>query len=753
MKFKSLVLSLALLLMASCAKFNPEDYKNSALSNEERAENLLAQMSLDEKISQMRIFHSSNRIKLDAQGQLQLNEEAKDYIVNGIAGIKNAGVAYSPEQGAALCNQLQKYVIENNRFGIPALFIIECYNGVEARGNSHFCRPLTSAASFNTALVKQQWDALGREARVRGLHMCHSPEADLVRDPRFGRMTETFGEDPYLTSRMVVNAVLGVQGDNVGISRTHIGAVTKHFAGYAQVQGGKNFASMQISPRSFIDEILLPFEAAVKEGKTLGIMASHADVNGIASHANHELLTTILKEQWGFDGYVVSDATDIERLHHFMKVAETFEDAAEMALKAGMDIDLYGNDGYALLAKMVESKPALLPLIDAAAKRVLLTKFKLGLFDNPYVDEKLAAQQTRTQETLDLALEMDLESIILLKNEGDVLPLNPKDYKHIAVIGPNANKKNLKEISALLPQGTKLSYAKGCGISKPVRLPTLYTLEEDMPYIKEAVALAKKSDIVLLFVGGDNKTAKEAYFVSDEMGDRADLDPVGQQNLLLSKLKATGKKVVIVLEHRRTLSMVEFAEKADAIIDCWDLSERGEEAMAKVLFGEVNPSGKLPVTMPQSVGQLPVYYYQKHINYKKGYLFAKNEPLYPFGFGLSYTDFTYSNLALSDTLAAIGETVSVSFDITNVGSRAGKEVCQLYLQDEYASVERPMRNLVGFEKVNLNPGETKTITLDITPAMMSFTGIDMQKTIEAGVFHVFVGGNSTADFSKSFHLH
>ncbi|WP_430933890.1 glycoside hydrolase family 3 N-terminal domain-containing protein [Saccharicrinis sp. 156] len=753
MNLKSIIgLLIVLLGLGACNNFHPNDYKNSNLSDAQRAENLLSQLNLQEKISQMRIFHSGNRIHLNKEGELDVNDEAKEYIENGIAGIKNAGTAYDPKQGAILCNKLQKYIIEHNRFGIPAMFIIECYNGVEAKGNTHFSRPLTMASSFNTELVKQLWDALGREARIRGLHMCHSPEADLVRDPRFGRMTETFGEDPYLTSRMVVSAVKGVQGHNLGLKSTHIGAVTKHFAGYAQVQGGKNFASMQMSPRSFVDEILPPFKAAVKEAKTLGIMASHADINGVASHANRKLLTDTLKNYWGFDGYVVSDATDIERLHHFMKVAESFEAAAEMALKAGMDIDLYGNDGYALLENMVEDKPELLELIDDAVRRVLLTKFKLGLFDNPYVDVSLAQQKTRTKETLDLALEVDLESIILLKNENRTLPMHPMAYKHIAVIGPNADKENITAIKNQLPEGVKVSYAKGCGISKPVRMPTLYSLEEDKPLIKEAVQLAKKADVVLLFVGGDHKTAKEAYFVSDEYGDRAELNPVGQQNLLLEELKKTGKKVVVILEHRRTLSIVDMAEKADAIIDCWDLSERGKEAIAKILFGEVNPSGKLTVTVPQSVGQLPAYYYQKHINYKKGYLFAKNQPLFPFGFGLSYTQFRYSNLSISDTIVGIGDSVQVSVDITNVGDVAGKEVCQIYLQDEYATVLQPIRALKGFEKVTLKPGETQTIKFNITPDNMSFTGIDMQQKVEAGRFNVFVGGSSDTDQMLSYNL-
>lgn len=742
-----------LVTMASCdQRFDTEAYKNKNLTDEQRAANLVAQLSLQEKIGQIRIFHANKGIEWNEKGELKLSKKSEEYITNGIAGIKNAGTSLNPKQAAVFCNKLQQYVMENNRFGIPAMFITECYNGVEARGNTVFSRPITMSSSFNTQLVKDLWDILGREARARGLHMCHSPEADLARDPRFGRMSETFGEDPFLTSRMIVSAVRGVQGDDVGLKSTHIGAVTKHFAGYSQVEGGKNFASMQISPRSFIDEILPPFESAVKEANTLGIMASHADVNGVASHANHQLLTTVLKDTWGFKGYVVSDATDIERLHHFMKVAESFEEAAEMALKAGMDIDLYGDNGFALLEDMVNDQPDLLPLINKAAERVLLTKFKLGLFDQPFVDESVAEEITRSKRALNIALQMDLESIILLKNQDDILPLNKDVQQHIAVIGPNASEKDVLEIKRCVGPKAKVSYAKGCGISKPDRIPSLYALEEDLPLVNQAVKLAEKADVVLLYVGGDEKTSKEAYFVSDEMGDRASLDPVGQQNLLLSELKKTGAKIVVVLEHRRTLSIVDIAEKADAIIDCWELSERGDEAIAKILFGDENPSGKLPVTVPQSVGQLPAYYYQKQINYKKGYLFAKNKPLFPFGYGLSYTQFSYDNFTLSDTLANVADTIEASFVLTNTGHVEGKEVCQLYLQDEYASVERPIRSLIGFQKVSLKPGESRLIKFTILPEMMSFTGIDMKKTIEAGAFHVYAGGSSDTELKQSYVL-
>ena len=423
---------------------------------------LIRKMTLEEKVAQLRVFHSNLGVELDKNGKLELSDEVKAKLKSGIAGIKNPGTYLPPKEGIKLCNQLQTYIIENSRLGIPAVFITECYSGVDATDNTHLARPITMASSWNPEIVRKSWDIVGREARARGMHLCHSPEGDLARDPRFGRMSETFGEDTYLASQMLLSAVRGVQGDEVGLKGTHIGACVKHFAGYSQVEGGRNFASVQISPRSFIDEILPTFETAVRQGRCAGIMASHADINGVASHANPQLLTETLRKQWGFDGYIISDATDVERLYSFMKVAESYQDAAVMALSAGMDIDLYGENGYAYLEEIVSKKPQMERLIDRSVEYVLRTKEKLGLFDNPYFDEKQTAVINRSQASLDQALETDLESIILLKNEKEILPLKSGEKKKIAVIGPLAEPKQVELIKKAAGPDAIVSYAKGC---------------------------------------------------------------------------------------------------------------------------------------------------------------------------------------------------------------------------------------------------------------------------------------------------
>ena len=742
-----------LLIMASCGdnQSSTKDYKDTSLSIDERVEALLPKLSLEEKVAQMRIFHANIGVEHDENGNLKLSDKVVEKLKLGIAGIKNPGEHINAVAAAKLNNELQKYIIENNRWGIPALFVTESYNGVDAEGCTKFGRPIASAASFNPELVQRQWDVVGKEARLRGMHMCHSPEADLVRDPRFGRMSEAFGEDTYLTTQMVKNAIIGVQGNYEGLGNgTHIGAVAKHFAGYGQVLGGSNFAAIEISPRTLMDEIYPPFEAAVKEANTLGIMASHGDLNGIASHGNPELLTGVLRDQWGFEGYVVSDSNDIARLYYFMNVAETPEDAAQMGLEAGIDIDLYAEDSYAYLPEMVKKNPDLEKLIDRSVRRVLRTKFILGLFDNPYIAIEEVKKGVRSESSLELAKESDLESIILLKNENNALPLNKEKSTKIALLGPLV-KENTKEMFESVT-GNNIKYVVEKGFSltdEKGGAPKL--LEKDPKAIANLVNIAKNSDVVILFLGGDEFTSKEAFF-NHALGDRATIDPVGAQDELIEKIKALGKPVIVVLKHRRTLSINTMAKEADAILDTWDLSEFGDQSTAKIIFGDVSPSGKLPVTVPRSIGQMPFHYSMKEINYKKGYLFLEDGPIYPFGYGLSYAKFEYSDIKISNTEITPNTELEVSVNVTNNGTMKAKEVVQMYIKDEIGSVTRPDKELKGFQKIELNPGESKTVSFKITPKMLEFTGVKMEKILEAGDYTVMLGTSSKDYLESTFKL-
>ncbi|MFD0796560.1 glycoside hydrolase family 3 N-terminal domain-containing protein [Maribacter chungangensis] len=746
----TIIFFLSLLTIGLSAQKKNMLYKDASLSIEERVEDLLPRLSLEEKVAQMRIFHANIGVESDKKGRLKLSDRVIEKLKLGIAGIKNPGEHISPLAAAKLNNELQKYIIENNRWGIPALFVTESYNGVDAEGCTKFGRPITSAASFNPELVNRIWDVVGIEARLRGMHMCHSPEADIVRDPRFGRMSEAFGEDTYLTTQMVVNAIKGVQGDYTGLGAgTHIGAVAKHFAGYGQVLGGSNFAAVEISPRTLIDDIYPPFEAAVKEARTLGIMASHGDLNGVASHGNPELLTGVLRDQWGFDGYVVSDSNDIARLYYFMKVAESPEAAALLGLVAGIDIDLYAEDSYAYLPEMVKKDPSIEKMIDRSVRRVLRTKMILGLFDNPYVDIKKVEKTVRSKASLALAQEADLESIILLKNEANTLPLK-KEKQQIALLGPILNETTKAAFESVVGDQVTFVAAQGFELTDqnkgvPKLLPT------GPEQLNKLVDIAKASDAVVLFLGGDEFTSKEAYF-NNALGDRATIEPVGAQDELLTKIKALGKPVIVVLKHRRTLSINTISEQADAILDAWDLSELGDTSLAKIIFGEVSPSGKSPVTVPRSIGQLPFHYSMKEINNKKGYLFLEDGPLYPFGYGLSYGTFEYKNLKISDSTITPTSEITVSVDVSNTGKMKAKEVVQLYVKDNIGSVTRPDKELKGFEKIELAPGESKTVSFTINPKMLEFTGLTMEKILETGDYTVMVGTSSQEGVTGKFRL-
>ncbi len=741
---------LFLITLGVSAQKNKMPYKDASLTIEERVNDLLPRMSLEEKVAQMRIFHANIGVKSDEKGNMELSDRVIEKLKLGIAGIKNPGEHISPLAAAKLNNELQKYIIESNRWGIPALFVTESYNGVDAEGCTKFGRPITSAASFNPDLVRRVWDVVGKEARLRGMHMCHSPEADLVRDPRFGRMSEAFGEDTYLTTQMVVNAIKGVQGNYEGLGNgTHIGAVAKHFAGYGQVLGGSNFAAIEISPRTLIDEIYPPFEAAVKEARTLGIMASHGDLNGIASHGNPELLTGILRDQWGFDGYVVSDSNDIARLYYFMKVAESPEAAALLGLTAGIDIDLYAEDSYAYLPEMVKKDPSIEKMIDRSVKRVLRTKMILGLFDNPFVDIKKVEKEVRSQASLTLAQEADLESIILLKNEANTLPLQ-KNTQKIALLGPLLNKSTKAAFESVVGSNVKFIADRGFELTDQNKgVPQL--LETSDSTIDKMVGMAKEADVTILFLGGDEFTSKEAFF-NNALGDRATIDPVGVQDELLIKIKSLGKPIIVVLKHRRTLSINTIADKADAILDGWDLSELGDSSLAKIIFGEVSPSGKSPVTVPRSVGQIPFHYSIKEINYKKGYLFLEDGPLYPFGHGLSYSQFEYADLKISNDTITPNTELIVSTTITNIGKMKAKEVVQMYLKDDIGSVTRPDKELKGFEKIELSPGESKKVSFTITPRMLEFTGLTMDKILETGDYTIMIGTSSKEVKMAKFRL-
>lgn len=748
------ILSIILMIIPSIIFAQKLIYKDASLPIEERVEDLLSRMSIDEKVGQMLMFGAPRVVRKGKDGNLVIDNKIKPYFSNSLGGLKLTFPNQTPEESARLNNELQKKIIESNRFGIPTLFVGEAYNGLEdAKGSTVFGRPLNLAASWNVKLTHDVWSAIGREARLRGWHMVHSPVGDIARDPRFGRMTEGYGEDTFLTTEMLVAAVTGVQGNynGTGFNTTHIGAVVKHFAGYSQVVGGRNFAAVEVSPRVLRDELLPPFKAAVQRGHALAIMPSHGDINGVASHGNPWLLTELLRNQWGFKGYVVSDAYDVGRLNFLMKVSENIEEAVKLGLKAGVDIDLYSKEVYELLPKMVTKDPSLLPYIDRAAGDVLRTKFILGLFDNPYIKVKDTKKEVRSKANLNLAKKMDEEALILLKNENEVLPLSKKEPRKIALIGPLLGENTLNAFQTVA--GKKITFVAEKGYeltNRNKKRPELTPRNDEV--LDNMVALAKDADLSILFVGGDRFTAQEATFFKWVIGDRATLEPVGFQDELVQRIKALGKPVIVVLKHRRTLAFNVFNKNADAVLDCWETTEFGDELVAKALFGEFSPSGKLPVTVPRTIGQIPYHYSMKEISFFKDYLFLESGPLYPFGFGLSYAKFEYSESKLSSDVLERDGAIKVSVNVTNTGKVTAKEVVQMYIKDIFGSVLRPDKELKGFEKIELKPNETKTVEFTIRPEMLFFTGVEMKPVLEAGDYEVMVGTSSQEYKKTSFRL-
>ncbi|MGB2607119.1 MAG: glycoside hydrolase family 3 C-terminal domain-containing protein, partial [Candidatus Sulfotelmatobacter sp.] len=573
--------------------------------------------------------------------------------------------------------------------------------------------------------------ATAAEARSRGAHHCLAPVLDLARDPRWGRTEETYGEDPYLVSHIGLAAIRGFQGTGP-MDNKHVMATAKHFAVHGQPEGGTNVAPGNYSERVIREYFLKPFEVAVTEGHVRTVMASYNEIDGIPSHSNKHLLDDILRHEWGFDGTIVSDyfgITDLRNLHH---VVATKEDAAKMALEAGVEIELPFEDAYPSLVDQVHQGRVSQATIDKAVAHILRAKFEAGLFENPYVDPDYAEHFVNNADHRQLALKAAHEAIILLKNQNNLLPLEKSKYKRIAVIGPNAadlhlggysNKPGrgvsiLQAIKDKVGSSAEVLYSEGCKITE-----TLPDWDADKVVlgdpvlnakrIQDAVKVAKKSGVVILALGENEQTSREAR-APDHLGDRDSLDLPGNQDDLVKAILATGKPTIVYLQHGRPNSINYIAENVPAILDGWYLGQEGGPAVADVLFGDYNPGGKLPITVPRSVGQLPDYYYQKP-SAKRGFVDADISPLFPFGWGLSYTSFKYDNLHLSPDAIGPEGTTTVAVDVTNTGKVSGAEVIQLYIRDEVSSVTRPIKELRGFRRIALDPGKTETVKFTLGP--------------------------------------
>ncbi len=752
-------------------------YRNPQLSISDRVADLLARMTLEEKIGQMLcIWDERAAMMFDEDGTPNF-AKMKSHLGNGIgqiARISDIQGGLGPREMAELSNRLQSFFIEETRLGIPVIFHEECLHGLAARDATSYPQPIGLAATFNPALIENIYTAIAEDTRLRGAHQALTPVLDVARDARWGRVEETFGEDPYLVSQMAIAAVKGFQGDGSYQGQPRVLATLKHFAAHGAPESGTNCGPVNVSERELRDVFLQPFKTVIEKSQPASIMASYNEIDGIPSHANQWLLRTVLRDEWGFAGFIVSDYFAITELFHkeetvSHRVARDKREAARLALKAGVNIELPDPSSYPHLSELVRSGEVQESEIDALVAVMLGYKFKLGLFDSPYVDPDKIDNEKKLAEDRPLALQAAEETITLLKNDDDLLPLSAEKIQTLAVIGPNADRVLLGGYSGIpkyytsvlagikkkVGEKIKVHYSEGCKITVGGSWNDDEVIfsdpEADRQSIKAAVAVAEKADVVILALGGNEQTSREAWGKA-HMGDRPSLALIGRQNELVAAICATGKPVVILLFNGRPLAINAIAADVPAILECWYLGQETGDAVANVLFGDANPSGKLPISFPRSAGHIPCFYNHKP-SARRGYLQDDVRPLYPFGFGLSYTTFEMSNLRLEETRISSTATTEAFIDLENTGTRSGQAVVQLYIRDMVSSVTRPVKELKGFRKVLLQPGEKITVALSIGPEELAFTNIDKEYIVEAGDFEIMVGSSSRDEDLQKVRLH
>lgn len=753
--------------MGAFAQTSLVPYKNPALSVDERVKDLLSRMTLDEKVGQLLCPLGWEMYEIDGN-EVHPSDKFKKLMKERNIGMlwatyradpwtkKTLANGLNPELAAKAGNALQKYMIENTRLGIPLFLAEEAPHGHMAIGTTVFPTGIGMAATWSPELIEGVGSAIAKEIRSQGAQISYGPVLDLARDPRWSRVEETFGEDPVLSGRLGVAMVKGLGSGDLSRKDATI-ATLKHFLAYAVPEGGQNGSYASVGTRDLHENFLPPFKEAIEAG-ALSVMTSYNSIDGIPCTSNHYLLTQLLRNEWKFRGFVVSDLYSIEGIHESHFVATTLEDAAMQALSAGVDVDL-GGDAFTRLTHAVHSGKIREAVLDTAVCRVLRMKFEMGLFDHPYVNPKIAMEIARNKEHVELTRKVAQASIVLLKNEHSLLPLSKK-IKRVAVVGPNADNRynmlgdytapqteeNVKTvvagvISKLSP--SRVEYVRGCAIRDT-------TANE----IEKAVEAARRAEVVIAVVGGSSaRDFKTTYqetgaAVADEKSvsdmecgegfDRATLTLLGKQQDLLHALKATGKPLIVVYIEGRPLDKVWAAENADALLTAFYPGQEGGEAIADVLFGDYNPAGRLPISVPRTVGQIPVYYNKKAPR-NHDYVELPASALYPFGYGLSYTQFDYSDLQVVTQSPCV---IEVSFKVKNTGKYDGEEVAQLYLRDEYASVVQPLKQLKHFQRLFLKKGEEKKVLFTLTDKDLSIIDRNMQRVVEAGTFQIMIGSSS-----------
>jgi beta-xylosidase len=863
-------------------------YRNPRLPIPDRVADLLERMTLEEKVGQLVPTRPGGLI--DPTGTFKDSDIGRLY-----SEMQDMRHPLSPGKAAILRNAIQRYQVTKTRLGIPEIFYGEALHGSMQNGATMFPMPIGLASTWDPALLVRAYSVAGEEAAATGIRQAFAPDLDLGRDPRWGRTEETFGEDPYLVKAMGLAEIRGLQGPSFDIGRDHIMATAKHFTAHGAPEGGTNTAPVNVAERSLRENFLVPFQAAVEQGHVGSIMASYNEINGVPDHINRWLLTDILRREWGFDGYLVSDGNGLQMLVDRHHAAANFADAARLALHAGVEYDLSSGAVYRTLLEQVKDGRVSEAAVDHAAADVLTAKFRLGLFDHPYVNATAAEHALNTPAHQKVALEAARESMVLLKNEGGLLPLDLDKYKTIAVIGPDAAQVHLggysrqpfHEVSVLegirnlVGQRARVVYSEGCKITTDVNAQTpgwlawynngihLANPAEQEKEIAAAADVARQSDVAILVIGENESIDREAWSF-EHLGDRDDLNLFGDQGKLVRAILATGKPVVVVLINGRPITIDYVAQHVPAILEAWYPGQEGGTATADVLFGRYNPGGKLPITFPRTVGDLPDFY-----NHKPSVIIpwigTNRSPLYPFGFGLSYTTFKFSNLRFEDpyakpaakpapppaatvdghyegtsrskgghtqpveidltnkdgvlsgmlggaasvpiesgslhdghfemkfnvmgpynmtvngtladgqmqgtysvtgpgdrvmdsgtmtarkspgpalTIGTEGDAV-VRVDVTNTGSRAGDEVAELYIHERVSEVTQPVMELRKFQRVALQPGQTRTLSFTLRPSDFAQWDINMHFKVEPGEYDVMVGGSSDQTISSPIEL-
>lgn len=765
-KKMSLALTLSFMLGVTGAK-NIVPYKNSALSIEERTQDLLSRMTLQEKVDQLNM-KSLNKLKLDKKGNITDSSLVKLFDGRSIGCLESPFIEH--DKIATYSEAADNYLRTKTRLGIPAIQIAECLHGQMALGTTIFPQALGLGCTWNPSLIREMASVIAEEASLSGVDQALSPLFDLARDPRYGRVEECYGEDPYLVKEMGKAFVIGMQGEpeqtRMGLESGKLACTAKHFVAYSVPEAGINIAPTYVGERNLRELHFVPFKSVVEEANIYSLMPGYHEVDGIPVHGNRWLLTDVLRNEWKFSGYVFSDYGAIGMMDGFHYTTANKGESAIQALQAGVDLEAPDRYAFGEIERLVEEGKIDEAVVDTAVARILRVKFKMGLFDRPYKKAKKLSERVHKQSSINLAQKIAEESIVLLKNDNSLLPLNKSNLHKIAVIGPNADKVQFGDYSVTknnaygttVLQGIKnyvgddidVVYTEGCGITR---------LSKDG--FGEAARLAKESDVVVLVLGGTSiiysgigwgdQNSKEVNTCGEGL-DRNELNFPGVQKELLEVVTAQGKPVVLVMVNGRPYTIQEEVKKVGAVLEAWYPGEKGGDAVSRILFGEVNPSGKLSMTFPKTEGHIPMY--ANHKPSAKGYyrnpgtperpgrdyVFSSPNPLFCFGYGLSYTTFEYSGLKIEKNINPEGD-LRIICTLKNAGKVKGAEVVQLYVRDKVSSVTTPVKALKGFSKVELNPGETKEVTMILKSEDLRLWNADMKFVLEPGEFEIYVGSS------------